>query len=78
MLLSGASHISRCTQHKERNREVKTDSSKVCGYSRWQVTLRDPIWHVSSVAVRQWCGDIPALTPAEAGTRLSDSGRMQG
>ena len=23
-------------------------------------------------------GDIPALTPAEAGTRLSDPGRMQG
>jgi len=23
-------------------------------------------------------GDIPALTPAEAGTRLSDSGGMQG
>ena len=40
--------------------------------------LRELTCHMGSHGMSPGRGDIPALTPAEAGTRLSDPGRMQG
>ena len=40
--------------------------------------LRELTCHMGSHSVPPGRGDIPALTPAEAGTLLSDPGGMQG
>jgi len=57
---------------------------KVATPLRELTSFRDPMWHVSHMphGITQCYlppgrGDIPALTPAEAGTRLSDPGGMQ-
>jgi len=65
--------------HDPQRRRRRVTSNKCIAVRKVATPLRELMPHgITQCYLPPGRGDIPALTPAEAGTRLSDPGGMQG
>ena len=69
--------LSTAISKTHRNKSVYTDLAKFAGDLPHRYGNSRAIW-ITQYYLPPGRGDIPAFTPAEAGTRLSDPGGMQG